>query len=577
MVKNSIKVYARVKYSSDQSQTEKYDIDSKRDYQEITFGPNSHGDCRLYRNSKLKYRFCSIFDQYSRQNDVFDKLARPVVNSVLQGYNGTIFAYGQTGSGKTYSITGSAEYENRGLIPRTIQYIFNYIQKNTNALYNIYISYLEIYNEVCYDLLNPKHRATILEELPRVTLLEDSKGRTHLKNLSVISVASEREARCLMFLGDTNRTIAETPMNLYSSRSHCIFTIHVAATMATDGRVRRSKLHLVDLAGSERVQKSGISGIQLVDAKQINLSLHYLEQVIIALSDAKRVHVPYRNSVMTTVLRDSLGGNCLTAMLATFSIEPRNFEETISTCKFAQRVALVNTEAIINEEEDPNLEISKLKIEVEKLKTKLAFYEEQNPFENLLENKTEISSARMKEYESHIFSYLKDPSDEFPLVKDLGTIQIYFQVFKKIFKSCQNFTKEKDSPISNSKNTKKFDEIIKRKNNEISILIKLLDREKSMSNSKCMPHANIVQNNMPNTQYGLADQEEFEKFLNDSTNKSEINYYINAMQQKFKIAESIATRIKMCKQNIVNIKKRMQHPDLSTKLKCKILKTRLII
>lgn len=164
---------------------------------------------------------------------------------------------------------------------------------------------------------------------------------------------------------------------------------------------------------------------------------------------------------------------------------------------------MVNTEAIINEEEDPNLEITNLKMEIEKLKKELAFYKGQNPLQNSvsitnyfliiiyciiviffclqLENKIELTPARIKEFESHVFSYLKDPSDEFPVVKDLGTVQMYFKIFKKIFKSCQNSAKEKDPPVANNKNIKKFEEIIKRKNNEICILACLINWTKCLS------------------------------------------------------------------------------------------------
>ena len=140
---------------------------------------------------------------------------------------------------------------------------------------------------------------------------EDEDGRTHLRNLSAQVARSEEEALNLLFMGDTNRVISETPMNEASSRSHCIFTIGIDARRAGSDVVRRSKLHLVDLAGSERAKKTGIEGTVFKEARYINLSLHYLEQVIIALQE-KQKYVPYRNSMMTSVLRDSLGGNCKT-------------------------------------------------------------------------------------------------------------------------------------------------------------------------------------------------------------------------------------------------------------------------
>ncbi|KAG9336838.1 hypothetical protein JZ751_003186 [Albula glossodonta] len=185
--------------------------------------------------------------------------------------------------------------------------------------------------------------------------MEDEDQNIHLKNLSIQQSANEEEALNLLFLGDTNRMIAETPMNQASTRSHCIFTVHVCSREPGSSMLRRSKLHLVDLAGSERVGKTGVGGQLLTEAKYINLSLHYLEQVIIALSEKNRTHIPYRNSMMTSVLRDSLGGNCMTTMIATVSVDKRNVDESISTCRFAQRVALIKNEALLNEELDPSL------------------------------------------------------------------------------------------------------------------------------------------------------------------------------------------------------------------------------
>ncbi|VDP77408.1 unnamed protein product [Echinostoma caproni] len=151
--------------------------------------------------------------------------------------------------------------------------------------YSMKISYLEIYNEYGYDLLDARQESTTkLEEMPRVSLFEDTEaGTVHLKNLSIHPAISVDEALNLLFMGDTNRMIAETPMNEASTRSHCIFTIHIMARPHDSSKVRRSKLHLVDLAGSERVYKSGIDGSILTEAKYINLSLHYLEQVSIGL------------------------------------------------------------------------------------------------------------------------------------------------------------------------------------------------------------------------------------------------------------------------------------------------------
>jgi len=209
-----------------------------------------------------------------------------------------------------------------------------------------------------------------------VTMMSDGEGNTILKNLSMHRANSEEDALNLLFLGDTNRAIAETPMNLASSRSHCLFTVFVEGKRLGSDTVRRAKLHMVDLAGSERTAKTGATGQTLREATYINSSLFYLEMVIVALHEKairKRDHIPYRNSMMTSVLKDSLGGNCKTVMVATVSVEAAQIEETISTCKFAQRVALIKNKASVNEDLDPTLMISRLRGELTAVREEVAF------------------------------------------------------------------------------------------------------------------------------------------------------------------------------------------------------------
>ena len=161
-------------------------------------------------------------------------------------------------------------------------------------------------------------------------------------------------------------------MNEASSRSHCIFTMHIESKASNSNTFKASKMHLVDLAGSERVYKSGSTGQTLSEAKNINLSLHFLEQVIVALSE-KQEHIPYRNSTITWLLRDSLGGNCKTVMVATLNPSREHLEETISTCRFAQRVASIKQQAMVNERVDPVVQITQLKRKVVQLEEELAF------------------------------------------------------------------------------------------------------------------------------------------------------------------------------------------------------------
>jgi len=330
-------------------------------------------------NSKLRHRFHfnGIINMQATQDEVFKRVGTAAVQNALDGFNSTIFAYGQTGSGKTFTLTGGPErYADRGIIPRSISMLYNEFRTKTDLQFRCFISYLELYNEQGFDLLDPSHETKTLEDLPKVMMLEDEHGNFHLKNLSMHTADSEEDALNLLFLGDTNRAIAETPMNMASSRSHCIFSISIEARVTGADTVRRSKLHLVDLAGSERVGKTNSSGSVLKEAKYINSSLFYLEMVIVALYEKAtkgRTHVPYRNSMMTSVLRDSLGGNCKTIMIATINPEAAHTEESLGTCRFAQRVSLIKNKATINEEADPALIIRRLKGEVMALREEIVY------------------------------------------------------------------------------------------------------------------------------------------------------------------------------------------------------------
>ncbi len=215
-------------------------------------------------------------------------------------------------------------------------------------------------------MLDHKHAESDFEAWNKIALYEDDLGNIHLKNLSIHKIDSEDDAIDLLMMGNFIRQVSSTPMNMASSRSHCIFTIAFESRDPSSDLIRTSKLHLVDLAGSERVFKKNSQGAILEEAKHINLSLSYLEQVIIALyekANGNRVHIPYRNSMMTTILRDSLGGNCRTVMVANLSAELGNIDESISTARFAQRCSMLVNEIHVNQHIDLNLVIKRLEEE----------------------------------------------------------------------------------------------------------------------------------------------------------------------------------------------------------------------
>lgn len=222
MVKQGIQIFARAKPTK-QKLTGLYEVyDDENGTACIAFTvPKDLADGYINNKREVyKFRFDKVFDQDCKQDEIFEEVAQGVIDNVLTGYNGTIFAYGQTGSGKTFTITGGAErYVDRGLIPRSLSYIFEYFEKHSEAVFTAHISYLEIYMENGYDLLDPKHEASKLEDLPKVTLFEDSDSNVHLKNLSLHQANNEEEALNLLFLGDTNRMIAECVLNINTHRN----------------------------------------------------------------------------------------------------------------------------------------------------------------------------------------------------------------------------------------------------------------------------------------------------------------------------------------------------------------------
>ena len=268
--------------------------------------------------------------------------------------------------------------QSEGILPRTLLFIFSSLS-SYDADSKVEVSYYEIYKEQGYDLLSgytENRRAYDLKHLNPIKAMTDKRHRLHLRNLSLHRVRDSSEALDLLLHGNENRHVAETHLNEASSRSHCIFTIYLTIKHPETASILQPKLHLVDLAGSERFGKSHETSEKVMnEGRNINLSLHHLQRVIVALTkrnaaqqQRKHVHVPFRNSTMTLVLKDSLGGNCYTSMIATISVEERNLEESISTCRFAQEVSTITNRLIINEIEDSDLIIARLKEEVEEMK-----------------------------------------------------------------------------------------------------------------------------------------------------------------------------------------------------------------
>ena len=323
-----------------------------------------------------EFKFTGIFEPNTTQGQIFSKLGQKVINNSLEGYNSTIFCYGQTGSGKTYTMCGNDNSEQRGIIPRLLIALFKRIkeEKNTNINYDVYISYIEIYNESAYDLFDKSHFREPLEYWRKIIVYEDNYGNIMLKNMSMIKVENEQQALDLLVTGNYIRHASSTSMNLASSRSHAIFSLVIEGKNKNTELIRISKINLVDLAGSERLKTNNKNDSIFNETKYINLSLSFLEQVIVSLGDkdkGKINHIPYRNSLMTTILKDSLGGNCKTIVIANASSNFKFLDETLSTMRFALRCAKVKNEISRNEHMDLNVLVNQLQTENTLLKKKI--------------------------------------------------------------------------------------------------------------------------------------------------------------------------------------------------------------
>uniref|UniRef100_A0AAX7UXX9 Kinesin family member 13Ba n=1 Tax=Astatotilapia calliptera TaxID=8154 RepID=A0AAX7UXX9_ASTCA len=312
-------------------------------------------------------------EKFAGQEVVFQCLGESLLHNAFQGYNACIFAYGQTGSGKSYTMMGSVDQP--GLIPRLCSALFERTQKEQREeeSFTVEVSYMEIYNEKVRDLLDPKGGRQTLRVREHKVL------GPYVDGLSRLAVASYKDIESLMSEGNKSRTVAATNMNEESSRSHAVFNIILTHTLkdlksGTSGE-KVSRLSLVDLAGSERAAKTGAAGERLKEGSNINKSLTTLGLVISALAEQgtaknKTKFVPYRDSVLTWLLKDCLGGNSRTAMVATVSPAADNYEETLSTLRYADRAKNIVNHAVVNE--DPNARIIReLREEVEKLRVQL--------------------------------------------------------------------------------------------------------------------------------------------------------------------------------------------------------------
>lgn len=367
------------------------------------------------------FTFDKVFGPQAQQKDLYDQAIFPIVNEVLEGFNCTIFAYGQTGTGKTYTMEGVARKSRNagelpteaGVIPRAVEQIFHTLEKQ-NAEYSMKVTFLELYNEEITDLLAPEDISRTSDERQRkpLALMEDGKGGVLVRGLEEEVVYSANEIFSLLERGSSKRRTAETLLNKQSSRSHSIFSIliHIKeSSLGGEELIKCGRLNLVDLAGSENVSRSGAREGRAREAGEINKSLLTLGRVITSLVEHLG-HVPYRDSKLTRLLRESLGGKTKTCIIATIGPSLQCLDETLSTLDYAYRAKSIKNKPELNQKVMKSALIKDLHMEIEKLKAEVLAAREKNgiylPRDRYLQEEAEkkAMSDKVEQMEAEILA-----------------------------------------------------------------------------------------------------------------------------------------------------------------------------
>ncbi|XP_029861638.1 kinesin-like protein KIF27 isoform X1 [Aquila chrysaetos chrysaetos] len=383
------------------------------------------------------FTFDFVFGKNSTQEEVYTVCIKPLLVSLTEGYNATVFAYGQTGSGKTYTIGGghiaSVAEDEKGIIPRAIQELFQHISENRNIDFHVKVSYIEVYKEELRDLLELE---TSVKELH---IREDEKGNTVIVGAKEFQVECADEVISLLESGNAARHTGTTQMNEHSSRSHAIFTISICQKQSAESQrntdaaqdsswksvqMIASKFHFVDLAGSERVTKTGNTGERFKESIQINSGLLALGNVISALGDPKRksVHIPYRDAKITRILKDSLGGNAKTVMITCISPSSSDFDESLNSLKYANRAKNIRNKPVVNYNPDQD-RIDEMELEIRLLREALQNQQVSNQCSHELnQERTRITSLeeQLTRLQVQCFSYRNCIDEAFPFLVDLN-------------------------------------------------------------------------------------------------------------------------------------------------------------
>ncbi|KAH8405043.1 hypothetical protein KR222_005558 [Zaprionus bogoriensis] len=342
------------------------------------------------KEQRKVFTYDAAYDASASQTTLYHEVVFPLVSSVLEGFNGCIFAYGQTGTGKTFTMEGVRGNDDlMGIIPRTFEQIWLHINRTENFQFLVDVSYLEIYMEELRDLLKPNSK--------HLEVRERGSG-VYVPNLHAINCKSVDDMANVMKLGNKNRTVGFTNMNEHSSRSHAIFMIKIEMCDTETNTIKVGKLNLIDLAGSERQSKTGASAERLKEASKINLALSSLGNVISALAE-NSPHVPYRDSKLTRLLQDSLGGNSKTIMIANIGPSNYNYNETLTTLRYAQRAKNIQNQPVKNE--DPqDAKLKEYQEEIERLKRLIAPQQQQRSEKLAAVSKKRVKKPK-RELEQH--------------------------------------------------------------------------------------------------------------------------------------------------------------------------------
>ncbi|PON49199.1 Kinesin-like protein [Parasponia andersonii] len=383
---------------------------------------------------ETRFTFDHVACETVDQEMLFRMAGLPMVENCLSGYNSCMFAYGQTGSGKTYTMLGDIDNleikpsPHRGMTPRIFEFLFARIQaeeesrRDEKLTYNCKCSFLEIYNEQIADLLDPSSTNLLLRE--------DVKKGVYVENLSEFEVWNVSDILNLLTQGSSNRKVAATNMNRESSRSHSVFTCVIESRWEKDSttNLRFARLNLVDLAGSERQKTSGAEGERLKEAANINKSLSTLGHVIMVLVDVaqgKPRHIPYRDSRLTFLLQDSLGGNSKTMIIANVSPSICCAAETLNTLKFAQRAKMIQNNAVVNE--DSTGDVTALQHQIQLLKEELSILRRQNVSRSLSFGFPTAEDTRQVEeniFPGHVCDMDIEDDDDLLVTKSKGTVRM---------------------------------------------------------------------------------------------------------------------------------------------------------